>query len=246
VPERALYQTQQESSWSRVRHLVVSETPQFTAIECDVPLSASFIHWLTPLASQRCKPCRLDDHFDCSVYFDLGEYHRKFSARIQSTESTDHDAVVSDMSVLSSVRSALKDVHDILDTYRATLQAGRPVSEVVAAFPGALLLSQCDVQAGDGADSRDRVFVRASVLQLVQTGYYSEQFLPQFPPQDRQALQQLCGIFRRCADFRIGRSALTIPLCMLQISAVIYRHRLPICVVHPADWGFGVRRKLHQ
>lgn len=109
------------------------------------------------------------------------------------------------MSVLSSVRSALKAVNDILDTYRATLQAGRPISEVVAAFPGALLLSQCGAQVGDDAESRTRVFVRASVLQLVQTGYYSERFLPQFPPQDRQALQQLCGAFNsigfRLSDF---------------------------------------------
>lgn len=207
VSDLAVFQTQQQGSWSCVRQLVTTETPQFTGIECDVTLSSSFVRWLTPSASQLCQQGWYDDLVDCNIYFDLSEYHCKFSTSLQSTEGSDQYGGVSDMAVLSSVRSALKDVNDILDAYRATLQAGRSLNDMVAALPDALLLGQCEEQTGDDIDGRERVFVRASVLQLVQTIYFSTQFLPQFPPPDRLALQQLCGILEsHQLDGRTDRS----------------------------------------
>lgn len=191
---------------SGIRQFATKTTLQFPRTECDVPLSSTCISWL--LASDFIESLgggsSLMQTIDTNVYFDLEEYELKLT-KVMGGESALASATgtsfVTDKAVFASARKSLHEVNLILEQARSS--ASSPLSPQAHQI---MFARRAESSAGSSEklegqqqrqqQRRESIFVRASVLQLLQTAYYSEQFLLRLSPSDVVFLEQLCGSVR--------------------------------------------------
>lgn len=186
----ACFRTDDDGRCSKIRHLTAGKTPQFANTECDIPLSSAYIQWLHPAILQRSSTgSRRGSAFaDCNIYFDLAEYYCSYQSKLQvAADLADVSTQVTDAAALTSVHNALRSVNAILESYRLFLKANGSIDFLLASYPGELCRGYTEPREGE---TNERLFVRGSVLQLVQTAYYNDQFLIQLSTQDCVALLQ--------------------------------------------------------
>lgn len=198
-PVSTTYSTSAEAS--EVRQFATKTTPQFPRTECDVPLSSTCIRWLLASDPQHSRDgSSWMQTIDSNLYFDLEEYEENLTKAMgleSALASTTNTSFVTDKVVFASARRSLHDVNLILEQARKTRSSSS--SSSTQAHHQILIArraescpdsSNCD---GQQQQRRESVYVRATVLQLLQTAYYSEQFLRRLSPNDVAFLEQLCG-----------------------------------------------------
>ncbi|KAG4062452.1 hypothetical protein PC123_g2700 [Phytophthora cactorum] len=180
------------------RQLAIGDTPQFPGTACDVQLSSIYIQWMLSTQSQSRDPVPNDvtsgsdwiQHVsvaDYNIYFDVAEYEQKFAAIMQNyaTSAVSDVASAIDHAVLASARRSLREVSTILERTRAEKKD----------YSADTIFATRKIQSGDNSSSSQpkdpSIFARASVLQLVQTLYYSRRFLTMLPGVDVAVLRKL-------------------------------------------------------
>jgi hypothetical protein len=148
------------------------------------------------------------DVADANIYFDMAEYEHNLAAVMQNYATS---AAMDDASpqfpvnhaVLASARRSLREISAILERPREqketlaadTIFAPRPRRS------GESLSDEYSASIASNQTEADgelvSVFARASVLQLVQTLYYSKSFLASLPPDDVDTLRNLYDLHVR-------------------------------------------------
>ncbi|GMG14687.1 unnamed protein product [Phytophthora fragariaefolia] len=188
---------------SAFRQLVATHTPQFPMSACDLPLSSVFITWMLPKQTayerggdtDRSASWRYSELADTNIYFDITEYEQNFTAIMQNyatsaTMDAASMAFVVDQEVLSSARRSLRETSAILE--RPHEQKKAQSADTIFA-PRQMRNSACDTlpkQPNIGHGDHG-LFARASVLQLVQTLYYSKIFLSLLSSAEIDSLRKL-------------------------------------------------------
>ncbi|KAE9038242.1 hypothetical protein PR002_g6121 [Phytophthora rubi] len=190
---------------SMFRQLAARETLQFPGTACDVPLSSVFIRWMLSRGAD-CGDLLTGDGegktegqcgelADSNIYFDIAEYEQNFAAIMQNyaTSATMDAASMPfpiDHAVLASARRSLREISAILERPREQKEAQS--SDTIFAprqmRNGDHEAASNQPQAAHGDHS---IFARASVLQLVQTLYYTKNFLSLLTPADSDILGKL-------------------------------------------------------
>lgn len=190
LPSTRAFATTSNACGSEIRQLSAHSTAQFARIACDVPLSSSPIAWLLRDLAPRSTEShaqRWHDLLDTNVYIDMSEYAPSLQ-RLKDAlaQSQDHKTTrfVASRDALASARRAFERALQALATAHDGASADRQRHAGVC-------LAFC--ASDDRTRAAPRTFVRASVLQLVQTTYYANVFLPRLAPSDTVALEHLCG-----------------------------------------------------
>lgn len=188
---------------SGIRQFATKTTLQFPRTECDVPLSSTCISWLLASDSIESPHGGLSwmQTIDANVYFDLEEYELKLTKSMggeSALASATDTSFVTDKAVFASARRSLHEVNLILEQARSSTSS--PLSsqahQIMFARSAENSAGSSEKLEGQQQQRRESVFVRASVLQLLQTAYYSKQFLLRLSPSDVVFLEQLCGSVR--------------------------------------------------
>lgn len=164
---------------SDLRQVVGRETLQFSGIECDILLSSSYIRWLLrapnvlqaeEMSARTWKErayAKLKIPMDANIYFRLDEYEKNISRLSDSPIETAKGPVtfVQDKAMMASIQHALRFVRMSIANDHDSVNVVRTKDDVV--------------------------FVRASVLQLLQTTYFSMNFLPALASRDIAYLERV-------------------------------------------------------
>lgn len=181
---------------SEIRQLATTSTLQFPCTECDVPLSSACVSWLLkdPYYSDADLSCRWMCTLDVNVYFDLDEYEQSLeTAATDKTRGFVHSIrtsvsssqAISDVTTLESAKRAMHSVNMVVERTRRD-------SPTLSSSCNAVLAKRRLPPATTTLTERKSTFVRATVLQLLQTAYYATQFLPQLSASDNARLEHLC------------------------------------------------------
>ncbi|GMF64553.1 unnamed protein product [Phytophthora lilii] len=197
---------------SAFRQLDAGVTSQFPGTACDVPLSSVFIYWmllkqfddlntLPNEASGTSRRCWYSELADSNVYFDIAEYEHNFAAVMgnyatSAAINASSNPFRSDDAVLASARRTLRRVSAILERSREqkssysadTIFAPRQTKGNSCIIGDAVDLSASNQEADASGHS---IYAQASILQLVQTVYYTKRFLEMLPPADAATLRKL-------------------------------------------------------
>ncbi|KAL4173378.1 hypothetical protein KRP22_005334 [Phytophthora ramorum] len=182
--------------------LASADTLQFPGTACDIPLSSAHIGWMLPRrtnsqdtgsATDRTGGRGYEELADSNIYFDIAEYEQNFAAVMQNYATS---AAMDDTSMSSSVGHAvLASARRSLREMSAILERSREQKEAYCAdtvFASRQMRDDAnDAMISKVVDGRHAIFARASVLQLVQTLYYSKCFLELLPPADVDILRKL-------------------------------------------------------
>ncbi|DAZ95604.1 TPA: hypothetical protein N0F65_006090, partial [Lagenidium giganteum] len=190
LPTRSAYTISTNSNRSKFRQLQRNRVVQFPLFDCDLMLSSSCVLWLLRrpqindhgAGSPSSSPI-LDLH-DCNVYFSLQEYEARYAESFRRPLSSDQDGALQrvNKSQLAAIRRALQSLNAILDQCTSLVSEPSSASLPASAIAGHVL-------AVIDNDDRRNVFVRASLLQLLQTTYYSTNFVKQLAPEDATFLE---------------------------------------------------------
>ncbi|KAF1330372.1 hypothetical protein FI667_g5136, partial [Globisporangium splendens] len=215
----------------------ISTTAQFPRTECDVPLSSSYIRWL--LQERENSPGLSNETVvDSNVYFDLDEFKANFANVVTTQRSkgagTDDSswtaglpsALVTDSAMLASTQRSLQEIESTIakigGARGGTLPASLPTHQLMIARPATS--NNSSTSSSDetpspkqGENKKETIFMRASVLQLLQTAHYATAFLTQLSPSDVVFLEQLCGNFRRFEGLLLRSCLLEIMLTNLTV-----------------------------
>ncbi|KAG7379898.1 hypothetical protein PHYPSEUDO_008020 [Phytophthora pseudosyringae] len=198
---------------STFRQLPTEVTLQFPGTACDVPLSSVYIRWMLPAQSHSQDPPAANgvttgndwlQHVsvaDYNIYFDIAEYEHNFAAIMQNyaTSAALDEATTTfpiDHAVLASARRSLRGISSIFERTREQKE-GHSADTIFAARQ----LQPCNyapkIFDWPNQSQERSVFARASVLQLVQTLYYSKRFLTLMPGTDADILRKLYEVYIR-------------------------------------------------
>lgn len=193
---------------SEVRQIAAKSTAQYPHTECDVPLSSAYIRWFLlqpPSRAFLTEPLRGGSMapMDSNIYFSLEEYEANFASAMHAQVRRSEDAsasLVTDKAIFASARRSLQELNAVLERTRRGGSgdgAGR-TGATASSSMFQLVCARTEKTAAEGNDASEdaeqaTIFMRASVLQLLQTAYYSAHFLRRLPPGDVVFLEQLCG-----------------------------------------------------
>ncbi|KAL3656898.1 hypothetical protein V7S43_018236 [Phytophthora oleae] len=181
---------------SRFRQLATETTAKFPGTACDVPLSSVYIQWMIPAESLDRAPNnepQCDSVADYNIYFDVAEYEHNFAAIMQNyaTSAAMDEASATfpiNQAALASARRSLREISAIFERTREQKE-GHSADTIFASRSNPPSRSKHFDSFKQSQEPG--VFARASVLQLVQTRYYSKRFLPLMHGEDVDALRKL-------------------------------------------------------
>lgn len=162
---------------SELRQVVRREILQFSGIECDILLSSAYIRWMLRVPNvqteeesentwKECAHDKLMIPIDANIYFNLEEYERNILMLSDPPKEKVEGPVtfVQDKAMIASIHQALRFV-------RMCIANGQDSINTM--------------------QNKQGVFIRASVLQLLQTTYFSMIFLPGLASRDVAYLERV-------------------------------------------------------
>lgn len=228
---------------SEIRQFATKTTLQFPRTECDVPLSSTYISWLFASGSIHCfGKTSWAQTIDSNVYFDLEEYELKLTKAMglgSALASANGTHFVTDKAVFASAQRSLHEVNLILEHARKLSSSSpRQVHQILLARRAQNCTDSSKLKGHQQQQhSRESIFVRASVLQLLQIAYYSDQFLRKLSPSDVVVLEQLCVQRSPC----MSPTQLKVAHCINSLCLI----HIVLCRYPTSLFGAGILEKLY-